>query len=106
MSWTYLLLASVFEIGWPVGMKISQQPHTRLLGIALAISFMAISGWFLWLAQRDIPIGTSYAVWTGTGAVGTFLIGVIYFGDSASLSRYLGVALIVAGVVVLKASHH
>ncbi|MGA0013912.1 MAG: DMT family transporter [Burkholderiaceae bacterium] len=102
MSWLYLLLAGLFEIGWPVGLKISQMPETRWVGIALAIFFMTLSGIFLWLAQREIPIGTAYAVWTGIGAAGTFMVGVFFFGDAASLMRYLGVALIIAGVATLK----
>lgn len=102
MSWLYLLLAGLFEIGWPVGLKISQVPETRWVGIAVALFFMTLSGVFLWLAQREIPIGTAYAVWTGIGAAGTFMVGVFFFGDAASLMRYLGVALIIAGVATLK----
>ena len=104
MSWIYLLLAGVFEIGWPVGLKISQVPETRWIGIAIAVGFMAASGYLLWLAQKDIPIGTAYAVWTGIGGVGTFLVGAMFFGDVLSLMRILGVLLIVAGVAALKFS--
>ncbi len=104
MSWLYLLLAGLFEIGWPVGLKISQMPETRWMGIAIAIFFMTLSGLFLWLAQREIPIGTAYAIWTGVGAAGTFMVGVLFFGDASSLMRYFGVALIIAGVAVLKLS--
>ena len=57
------------------------------------------------MAQREIPIGTAYAVWTGIGGAGTFLIGVMFFGDAATLARFLGVALIVGGVVTLKLAH-
>lgn len=102
MAWIYLLLAGLFEIAWPVGLKMSQQAETRTLGIAVAITGMAISGLLLWLAQKHIPIGTSYAVWTGIGAAGTFLVGVLYYGDPSSLGKYLGVALIIAGVAMLK----
>lgn len=105
MSWLYLLFAGLLEIGWPVGLKMAQEPATRWPGIAAAIGFMAASGYFLWLAQRDIPMGTAYAVWTGIGAAGTFLVGVMFFGDSASMMRYVGVSLIVAGVVTLKLAH-
>lgn len=66
---------------------------------------MTISGTLLWLAQRHIPIGTAYAVWTGIGAAGTFLVGICFYGDPTSLARYLGVALIVLGVVMLKLAH-
>lgn len=105
MSWAALVLAGLFEIGWPVGLKLAQVPATRWAGIAIAIAFMAISGALLWLAQRQIPMGTAYAVWTGIGAAGTFLVGIAFYGDPASLGRFLGVLLIVGGVVVLKLAH-
>ncbi len=105
MSWVYLILAGLLEIGWPVGLKMAQAPETRWLGIVLAAVFMVLSGVMLWLAQRHIPMGTAYAVWTGIGAAGTFAVGVLYYGDPASFLRYLGVALIVGGVVVLKVAH-
>lgn len=105
MAWVYLVLAGLFEIAWPLGLKISQQPATRLSGLALAIVGMALSGGLLWLAQRHIPIGTAYAVWTGIGAAGTFLVGIVFFGDAASLARYIGILLIIGGVVTLKLAH-
>ncbi len=105
VSWIYLIVAGLLEIGWPVGLKMSQEAETRILGIVLAIGFMAASGLCLWMAQKQIPIGTAYAVWTGIGAAGTFLVGVMFYGDPSSMARYAGVALIVAGVVVLKLAH-
>lgn len=105
MSWLYLVLAGLLEIGWPVGLKLAQEPESRWQGIAMALAFMSASGFFLWLAQREIPIGTAYAVWTGIGAAGTFFVGVMFFGDPSSLMRYFGVLLIVAGVVTLKLAH-
>lgn len=105
MAWVYLVLAGMFEIAWPLGLKISQAPASRLMGLAIAVIGMAVSGWLLWLAQRHIPIGTAYAVWTGIGAAGTFLVGVLFFGDAASLARYLGILLIIGGVVTLKLAH-
>src|SRR3954469_9565024 len=105
MSWLYLFLAGCFEIGWPVGLKLAQQAHTRLVGIGVAVFFMVVSGVLLWLAQKTIPIGTAYAVWTGIGAAGTFIVGVIFYGDASSMWRYVGVALIVAGVATLKLAH-
>lgn len=102
MAWLYLFMAGIFEIGWPVGLKIAQQPDTRWQGIAIAVVFMTLSGFLLWLAQKTIPIGTAYAIWTGMGAAGTFLVGVWYFGDPTSLAKYFGVALIIAGVATLK----
>lgn len=102
MSWLYLVLAGLTEIGWPVGLKIAQSGQHKVTGIAIAIGFMMVSGTLLFLAQRTIPLGTAYAVWTGIGAAGTFLVGICFFGDAASLLRYIGVMLIVGGVVVLK----
>lgn len=105
MAWVYLFFAGLFEVGWPVGLKMAQQTTTRTMGVSFAVVCMTISGLLLWLAQREIPIGTSYAIWTGIGTVGTFLIGVFFYGDPTSLGRYLGVALIVAGIAALKLSH-
>ncbi|MDR1416916.1 MAG: multidrug efflux SMR transporter [Prevotellaceae bacterium] len=106
MSWIYLFLAGLFEVGWPLGFKLSQQPErSRLLWLTAAVISMGVSGALLWLAQRSIPIGTAYAVWTGVGAVGTLLIGVLFFGDSASVWRMLSALLIVAGIVGLKLAH-
>lgn len=102
MAWIYLILAGLFEIGWPVGIKMAQEVDTRITGVLVAVVFMAFSGWLLWLAQREIPMGTSYAVWTGIGAAGTFFVGILYYGDPASMGRYLGVALIIGGVATLK----
>ena len=102
MGWIYLLLAGFFEIGWPVGLKIAQKPASTVLGIAIAAVCIVISGYLLWMAQRTIPIGTAYAIWTGIGAVGTFGIGILLFGDTLSLARIGAVFLILAGVVGLK----
>jgi len=105
MSWLFLVLAGLFEIGWPVGLKLAQGPSTRIMGILVALLFMGISGTLLWLAQRQIPMGTAYAVWTGIGAAGTFLVGVLIYGDAASLARFAGVALVIGGVITLKLAH-
>ena len=102
MAWVYLILAGVFEIGWPVGLKMAQSEEYRTVGIIIAIVCMGVSGYLLWIAQKAIPIGTSYAVWTGIGAAGTFLVGVLFYGDPASFMRFIGVAFIIAGVVFLK----
>lgn len=102
MDWLLLLLAGVFEIGWPLGLKLSQTMASKTLGIVIAVLSMGLSGLLLWLAQKTIPIGTAYAVWTGIGAAGTFIVGVVIFKDPTSLLRILSVALIVAGVIGLK----
>lgn len=105
MGWVYLMIAGLFEIGWPIGFKLSQGAGPRIGWIVFAIGCMAVSGFFLWLAQRTIPIGTAYAVWTGIGAAGTFLAGIWFFQDAVSVARYVGVGLIIAGVVTLKLAH-
>lgn len=105
MAWIYLIVAGIFEIGWPIGIKLAQQGEYKVKGLLLAVVAMGLSGWLLYLAQRDISIGTAYAIWTGIGAAGTFLIGILFFGDATSLGRYFGVILIIAGVVTLKLAH-
>jgi quaternary ammonium compound-resistance protein SugE len=105
MAWVYLVFAGLFEIGWPVGLKMAQQDQSRMIGILFAIVCMTISGFLLWIAQKTIPIGTSYAIWTGIGAAGTFLVGVFFYGDPSTLLRYIGVAMIIAGVATLKLAH-
>jgi quaternary ammonium compound-resistance protein SugE len=101
-AWICLIAAGLLEIGWPLGLKMAQMPGRGLVGVIIAVSFMAVSGYLLFLAQQKIPIGTAYAVWTGIGAAGTFVVGLILFGDAASIARILGVTLIVSGVVVMK----
>jgi len=101
MSWIYLLLAGLFEIGFAMGLKYSQG-FTRLwpsLGTAAAA---AISLWLLTQALRTLPVGTAYAIWTGIGALGVAILGIFLFGDGASWPRLGCIGLIVAGVVGLK----
>jgi quaternary ammonium compound-resistance protein SugE len=105
MAWVYLIVAGLFEIGWPVGLKLSQTPGRLIVGVIVAVVCMAASGAFLWLAQRTIPIGTAYAVWTGIGAAGTFIVGILFYGDSASALRLVSVGLIIAGIIGLKLAH-
>ena len=102
MSWFYLVIAGAFEIGWPLGFKLSQTTPHKFAWIFFSVVTMALSGLFLWLAQKTIPMGTAYAVWTGIGAVGAFVTGVILFKDPATVMRIISVVLIVAGIVGLK----
>lgn len=102
MAWLYLILGGVFEIGWPLGFKLAATTQNKALFIGVSIVSMALSGMFLFMAQRTIPIGTAYAVWTGIGAVGTLAIGIIFFHDPATIMRLLSALLIVAGIVGLK----
>ncbi len=105
MSWIYLLIASLFEVGWPFGLKMAENVSSRVGWIVFAVITMILSGVFLYLAQKEIPIGTAYAVWTGIGAACTFGIGVLYFHDALNFWRLWGVAFIIIGVILLKYGH-
>lgn len=102
LAWFSLLFAGFFEIGWPLGLKLADKPGFRLYGSGLAFVCMTISGALLWFALRQIPIGTAYAIWTGIGAAGTFIIGVLFFDDPTSVLRWLGCLAILSGVAMLK----
>ena len=102
MPWVYLFVAGVMEWGWPIGLKFASQAQHRAWAIPLAIVSIVLSGWFLLLAQRTIPIGTAYAVWTGIGAVGTFVLGIVFLGEPAQLARFFFVGLIIVGILGLK----
>lgn len=105
MAWVYLIIAGIFEWGWPVGLKLGWTDKGAHYGwIAFAIVSMAASGALLLIAQRTIPMGTTYAVWTGIGAVGTFILGILLFGEAAAVARFFFVGLIVVGIVGLKFS--
>lgn len=105
MAWVYLVVAGVFEWGWPVGLKLGWVDGTvRWPWIAFAALCMALSGWLLFLSLSGIPMGTAYAVWTGIGAVGTFILGILVFQEPAEFARMFFVALIIAGIVGLKLS--
>lgn len=104
-AWTFLILAGLFEIGWPIGLKMAQSPGRGILGVIIAVACMGFSGFLLFTAQKTIPMGTAYAVWTGIGAAGTFVMGIMLYGDPSSMMRILGVVLIVGGVVTLKLAH-
>jgi quaternary ammonium compound-resistance protein SugE len=103
MAWTYLIVAGLLEIGWPIGLKLGwNEQGLRLPWIVFAILCIGFSGACLLVAQREIPMGTAYAVWTGIGAAGTFLVGIVAFGDAVTAMRLVSAGLIIAGVVGLK----
>lgn len=101
MPWLILLTAGVFEVIWALAMK-SSQGFTRLWPTLLTAGAMLISVWLLGLSLRHLPVGTAYAVWTGVGAVGASLLGMVIFGESAAAPRLICIGLIVAGIVGLK----
>ncbi len=101
MAWTILFVAGLMEIGWAIGLKYTEG-FTRLLPSALTLIAMTVSVVLLGLALKTLPVGTAYAVWTGIGAVGTAILGIMLFGDPATLARLFSIGLIVAGIVGLK----
>jgi quaternary ammonium compound-resistance protein SugE len=103
MAWVLLFLAGLLEVGWAVGLKLSAG-FSRLWPSVLTVLAMAASLGLLGLALRTLPVGTAYAVWTGIGAVGTAAFGMLVLGEPATAARIGGVALIAAGIAVLKAT--
>jgi quaternary ammonium compound-resistance protein SugE len=93
------------ELGWPVRLKMAQLPRKTVAGVIFAGNCMAISGYFLFLAQRSIPMGSAYAVWKGIGAAGTFLVVIFLYADPTSFLRIFAVVLIISGVILLKLTH-
>ena len=103
MAWIALFLAGLCEIGWPVGLKLGWTDEGLRPGwLLLAIVAIVVSGALLMWAQRTIPMGTAYAIWTGIGAVGVATLGIALFSESVSPARLGCIALIIAGVVGLK----
>lgn len=103
MSWIILFFAGLFEVGWAVGLKYTDG-FSKPLPTALTIAAMAVSLGLLGLAMKELPLGTAYAIWTGVGAVGTVIAGIILFGESMTLFRLASVALIICGLIGLKIS--
>jgi quaternary ammonium compound-resistance protein SugE len=103
VDWIYLLIAGAFEVIWALGMKYTEG-FTRLLPSIITISGMIASVFFLHLAEKTIPVGTAYAVWTGIGVVGSVIGGMYLFGESQDLVRLLFLALILSGIIGLKIS--
>lgn len=103
MAWVYLLIAGIMEWGWPMGLKFGwTDSGLRVWPLTLAVVSILASGFFLLLAQRTIPVGTAYAVWTGIGAVGTFFLGILLLGEPANAARFVFVGFIVTGIIGLK----
>ena len=103
MAWGYLFVAALFEIGWAVGLKYSGG-FTRLWPSIVTLLAMAASLFFLAIAVRTIPVGTGYAIWTGIGAVGTAIFGILLFEEPLTAWRAVCLLLIVCGVIGLKFS--
>jgi len=101
MSWIILFVAGLLEVAWAIGLKFTEG-FTRPVPAVLTLAAMAGSVILLGLALKTLPIGTAYAVWTGIGAVGTALLGIILFGEPATVFRLASIGLIVAGIIGLK----
>lgn len=101
MAWVLLIIAGLFEIGWAIGLKYTDG-FTRLWpSIGTAVSMIVSVAMLSW-AMRSLPVGTAYAVWTGIGAVGTVLLGIVLFGEAVTVARLACVGLIVSGILGLK----
>jgi quaternary ammonium compound-resistance protein SugE len=103
MAWLLLVLAGLFEVGWAIGLKYTDG-FTRLWPTVGTVLAMIISLGLLGMAMKSLPVGTSYAVWVGVGAVGTAILGIVLLGEPANAGRLISLGLIVAGIVGLKLS--
>ena len=103
MAWVYLVAAGILEIVWAFTMKQSHG-FTRLMPSAITVVAMIGSVWLLALAMRTLPLGTAYTIWTGIGAVGAFVVGILFLGELASAMRITAAVLIVSGLVLMKVS--
>jgi quaternary ammonium compound-resistance protein SugE len=101
MAWIYLCVAGLFEVVWAIAMKYSEG-FTKPLSSGITLVAMFISVFFLSQALKILPVGTGYAVWTGIGAVGTALMGILLFGESREIARVLFIFLIITGIAGLK----
>jgi quaternary ammonium compound-resistance protein SugE len=101
MAWVLLLVAGLFEVGWAIGLKYTEG-FTRVWPSVFTLAAMTASVVLLGMAMKSLPVGTSYAIWVGVGAVGTAILGIILFGESANAGRLVSLGLIVAGIVGLK----
>lgn len=93
-------------MGWPLGFKLANLcPRYYFLFLALSVVSMGVSGWLLYVAQRTIPMGTAYMIWTGIGGVGTVVLGIVFFHDAVTFWRMFFLSLVFVGIVGLKMVH-
>ncbi|WP_179991567.1 quaternary ammonium compound efflux SMR transporter SugE [Acinetobacter sp. YH16058] len=103
MAWMMLILAGIFEVVWAYSMKLSDG-FSKLTPSIVTIFFMILSFALLAYAMRTLPLGTAYTIWTGIGAVGSFLVGIFVLGEPTSAMRMLAAVLIISGLVLMKVS--
>ena len=101
MAWVVLTIAGLFEIGWAIGLKYSHG-FSRPVPSLLTVAAMVMSVWLLSVAMKSIPVGTAYAVWTGIGAIGVAVLGMVLFGESREVARLVCLFLIIVGILGLK----
>jgi quaternary ammonium compound-resistance protein SugE len=101
MAWLLLIIAGLLEVGWAIGLKYTEG-FTRVWPSVFTLGAMVLSVVLLGVAMKSLPVGTSYAVWVGVGAVGTAILGMVLFGEPATTGRLASLGLIVAGIVGLK----
>ena len=101
MAWLLLLVAGLLEIVWAIGLKYADG-FARLWPSVITLAAMIASVVLLGIAMKSLPVGTSYAVWVGVGATGTAILGIVLFGEAASVGRLASLALIVAGIIGLR----
>jgi len=100
-AWAALLVAGLCEVGWAIGLKYTEG-FSRFIPSALTLTAMTVSILLLAWSLKTLPVGTAYAVWTGIGAVGTAILGMMLFGESREVARWVCIGLIVAGILGLK----
>ncbi|MEQ1067534.1 multidrug efflux SMR transporter [Acinetobacter sp. XH1741] len=103
MAWAILILAGVFEIIWAYSMKMSEG-FTRLTPSIITVVFMILSVVLLSMSMKTLPLGTAYTVWTGIGAIGSFLVGIFFLNEPIGAMRMIAAVLIVSGLVLIKIS--
>jgi Membrane transporters of cations and cationic drugs len=99
--WIYLFIAGMMEMGWAVGLKFTEG-FTQFIPSVITAGFMILSLYLLSLALKSISIGTGYAIWTGIGAIGTAIIGMLILGDSKEIGRIACIFIIITGIIGLK----
>lgn len=103
MAWLILLVAGLLEVAWAIGLKYSDGLSRPIPTIATILTLL-LSFWLLGIAMRDLPVGTAYGVWVGIGAVGTVILGIALFNESASPGRLISISFIIIGIIGLKLS--
>lgn len=105
MSWILLVIAGLFEVVWAYSMKLSNG-FSNIAASVVTIAAMIASVVLLSLSMRSLPLGTAYTIWTGIGAVGSFVVGILFLGEQLNVARVTAAVLIVAGLVMMKLSSH